>query len=235
MQSTSPIVDVVIPAYNEEDSVPLVIAEIPDLVREIVVVNNNSTDKTAETARKAGATVVDQPMQGYGNACLKGIEYLRSKERHPDIIVFLDADYSDHPQELSEVIRPIIENNVDMVIGSRALGNRENGSMMPQQRFGNWLATRMIRLFYGKKFTDLGPFRALKFDKLLALNMKDQTYGWTVEMQVKAVKAKFAYAEVPVSYRKRVGVSKITGTVKGTVLAGYKIITTIIKYSVRKI
>ena len=232
---TDPIIDVVIPAYNEEDSVPLVINDIPEIVRDIVVVNNNSTDKTVENATKAGATVIDQPLQGYGNACLKGIEYLRSKDRHPDIIVFLDADYSDHPEELCSVVKPIIEQDVDMVIGSRALGNRESGSMMPQQRFGNWLATRMIRVLYWKRYTDLGPFRALKFEKLLAMNMRDRTYGWTVEMQVKAVKLKYSYCEVPVSYRQRIGVSKITGTIKGTILAGWKIITTIIKYSVKKV
>lgn len=234
MANSNPIVDVVIPAYNEEASVPLVIAEIPDLVREVVVVNNNSTDKTAKNAQMAGATVVDQPLQGYGNACLKGIEYLKKKPLPPEIIVFLDADYSDHPNELTEVIAPILNDNVDMVIGSRALGEREEGSMMPQQRFGNWLATTLIRLFYRKRFTDLGPFRALKFQKLLELNMQDQTYGWTVEMQVKAVKKGYRYAEVPVSYRKRIGVSKITGTIKGTVLAGYKIITTIVRYSWKK-
>lgn len=235
MSQNPVIIDVVIPAYNEEESVPLVVKAIPDVVNEIVVVNNNSTDRTAENARNAGAVVIDQPEQGYGNACLKGIAYLRSRDRHPDIIVFLDADYSDHPEELSDLIKPILEEDIDMVIGSRALGNREDGSMMPQQRFGNWLATRMIRLFYGKKFTDLGPFRALKFDKLVAMNMQDRTYGWTVEMQVKAVKMGYSYTEVPVSYRKRIGVSKITGTIKGTVLAGYKIITTIIKYSVKKV
>ena len=225
------IIDVVIPAYNEEESVPLVVRDIPIFVRNIIVVNNNSTDNTAVNAKLAGAIVVDQPLQGYGNACLKGIEFLKDLDINPDIIVFLDADYSDHPEELSIVIKPIVEDGIDMVIGSRALGNREDGSMMPQQRFGNWLATRLIRLFYRQKFTDLGPFRALKFDKLLELNMQDKTYGWTVEMQVKAVKQKMSFCEVPVSYRKRIGVSKITGTIKGTFLAGYKIITTIIKYS----
>ncbi|MBL4705352.1 MAG: glycosyltransferase family 2 protein [Flavobacteriales bacterium] len=225
------IIDVVIPAYNEEESVPLVVRDIPTFVRNIVVVNNNSTDNTAVNAKLAGAIVVDQPLQGYGNACLKGIEFLKDLDINPDVIVFLDADYSDHPEELSIVIKPIVEDGIDMVIGSRALGNREDGSMMPQQRFGNWLATRLIRLFYRQKFTDLGPFRALKFDKLLELNMQDKTYGWTVEMQVKAVKQKMSFCEVPVSYRKRIGVSKITGTIKGTFLAGYKIITTIIKYS----
>jgi len=235
LNSANPIIDVVIPAYNEEESVPLVVKDIPGNVRNIVVVNNNSSDNTSANAKEAGAIVIDQPLQGYGNACLKGIEYVNSLAQHPDIIVFLDADYSDHPDELNKVVSPILNDQVDMVIGSRALGAREKGSMMPQQRFGNWLATGMIKLFYGHRFTDLGPFRALKFDKLLELKMQDKTYGWTVEMQVKAVKLKFNCAEVAVNYRQRIGVSKITGTIKGTVLAGWKIITTILKYTLKKV
>ncbi len=230
-----PTIDVVIPAFNEQESIVHILKDMPmDWVREVVVVNNNSTDDTVKRASGNGATVLDEPRQGYGYACLRGIDYLKNKTDQPDIIVFMDADYSDHPEELPFVVQPIIERNMDMVIGSRALGTRENKSMMPQQLFGNWLATRLIRLFYGVKFTDLGPFRALKFNKLLELNMQDTTYGWTVEMQVKAVKRKYEFYEVAVSYRERIGVSKITGTIKGTILAGYKILFTILKYVFKK-
>jgi len=230
-----PTIDVVIPAFNEQESIVHILKDMPmDWVREVVVVNNNSTDDTVKRASGNGATVLDEPRQGYGYACLKGIDYLKNKTDQPDIIVFMDADYSDHPEELPFVVQPIIERNMDMVIGSRALGIRENKSMMPQQLFGNWLATRLIRLFYGVKFTDLGPFRALKFNKLLDLNMQDTTYGWTVEMQVKAAKRKYEFCEVAVSYRERIGVSKITGTIKGTILAGYKILFTILKYVFKK-
>ncbi|MDC0314055.1 glycosyltransferase family 2 protein [Flavobacteriales bacterium] len=228
-------IDVVIPAFNEQESIVHILKDMPmDWVREVVVVNNNSTDDTVKRASGNGATVLDEPRQGYGYACLKGIDYLKNKTDQPDIIVFMDADYSDHPEELALVVQPIVERNMDMVIGSRALGTRERKSMMPQQLFGNWLATRLIRLFYGVKFTDLGPFRALKFHKLLELNMQDTTYGWTVEMQVKAVKRKYEFCEVAVSYRERIGVSKITGTIKGTILAGYKILFTILKYVFKK-
>ena len=230
-----PTIDVVIPAFNEQESIVHILKDMPmDWVREVTVVNNNSTDDTVIRASENGATVLDEPRQGYGYACLKGIDYLKNKTDQPDIIVFMDADYSDHPEELPFVVQPIVERNMDMVIGSRALGKRERKSMMPQQLFGNWLATRLIRLFYGVKFTDLGPFRALKFNKLLELNMQDTTYGWTVEMQVKAVKRKYEFYEVAVSYRERIGVSKITGTIKGTILAGYKILFTILKYVFKK-
>lgn len=225
-------IDVIIPAYNEEKSIGLVIADIPaGLVREVIVCNNNSTDRTAAVARKAGATVVDQPQKGYGSACLKGIEYIRAKgtEAHPDIVVFLDGDYSDHPEEMPALIRPILENGMDLVIGSRALGNMEKGAMMPQQIFGNWLATNLIRLFYNYHFTDLGPFRAIRWAQLEALDMEDPDFGWTVEMQVKAAKYKLQCTEVPVRYRRRVGVSKVSGTIRGTILAGHKILWTIFK------
>ncbi len=224
-----PPVIVIIPAFNEAKSIDKVIAEIPkDLVVEVVVVNNNSRDETSKVAQNAGATVIDQPQQGYGFACLKGIEYAKTK--NPAIIVFLDADYSDYPEEMRDLVKPIIEQDFDMVIGSRALGNRQRGSMTPQQVFGNWLATWLLKLIYGVQYSDLGPFRAIKMDKLLALNMQDTTYGWTVEMQLKAAKMKLKSCEIPVNYRKRVGKSKISGTIKGTILAGYKIITTIFKY-----
>lgn len=228
----APTIDVIIPAYNEEKSVGLVLADIPgDLVREVIVCNNASTDGTAAAARQGGATVVDQPRKGYGSACLKGMEYLRRKPaaEQPDIVVFLDADYSDHPEELPLLIQPIVEEGYDLVIGSRATGELQPGAMQPQQIFGNWLATNLIRLFYGYSFTDLGPFRAIKWPKLLELEMADPNFGWTVEMQVKAAKMKFKCTEVPVTYRRRVGVSKVSGTVRGTILAGHKILWTIFK------
>ena len=222
---------VLIPAYNEENSVGKVIAEIPkNVVSEIIVVNNNSNDQTRVVAAKAGATVVDQPIQGYGNACLKGLEYIASKKEKPDVVVFLDADYSDYPEEIIKLLAPIDREEVDMVIGSRILGEKEKGSMTPQQVFGNWLATRLMKWMYGVVYTDLGPFRAIRYDSLLKIDMKDKTYGWTVEMQVKAAKLGLKTKEIAVSYRTRIGHSKISGTIKGTILAGYKIITTIFKY-----
>ena len=223
---------VIIPAFNEENAVGKVIKDLPkDKVDEVVVVNNNSTDKTAETAQEAGATVLLETNMGYGNACLKGIDYLKTQRSKPtDIVVFIDADYSDYPEQLLNLVAPIENGKADLVIGSRALGNREKGSMTFPQIFGNWLATSIMRLFFGAKFTDLGPFRAIRFESLMALDMQDKTYGWTVEMQVKAVKKQLSYCEIPVDYRNRIGFSKISGTVKGTVLAGYKIITTIFKY-----
>lgn len=230
--SSEPIIDVIIPAYNEEKSIGHVVNDIPKgLVREIIVVNNASKDRTAEVAKQSGATVIDQPQPGYGNACLKGIEYVASKLKNeqPNIIVFVDGDYSDYPQEMYALVEPILRDDVDMVIGSRALGDLESGSMQPQQIFGNWLATSLIKLFYNYHFTDLGPFRAIKWSKLLEMEMVDRDFGWTVEMQVKAAKMKFKCMEVPVSYRKRIGVSKISGTIRGTVLAGHKILWTIFK------
>ena len=231
MADRTPAIAVIIPAYNEENSIQKVLADIPgNLVSEIIVVNNNSTDSTVEKAREFNATVLDEPRQGYGFACLRGIEYLKAKARKFDVVVFLDADYSDFPAEMTNLVNPIIKNDYDMVIGSRLSGNRERGAMPLQQLVGSWLATVMIRLFYGFQFTDLGPFRAVKFTKLLDLNMEDTTYGWTVEMQLKAVKQNFRICEVPVRYRARIGKSKISGTFKGTILAGYKIIRAIVRY-----
>ncbi len=229
----NPNILVIIPAFNEAESIGKVVGDIPaGLVREVVVVNNSSTDATETNAKAAGATVLRESRRGYGFACLCGIAYADSKHGsdRPDIIVFIDGDYSDHPDQMPDVLRPILEEGCDMVIGSRALGARERGAMMPQQVFGNWLATTLIRLFYRVRYTDLGPFRAIKMEKLLALEMKDQTFGWTVEMQLKAAKKKFKVAEVPVNYRRRIGVSKVSGTVKGTILAGYKILYTIFRY-----
>jgi glycosyltransferase involved in cell wall biosynthesis len=222
---------VIIPAFNEENSVGKVVSDIPkSIVSEIIVVNNNSNDLTKVNALASGAIVIDEPIQGYGNACLKGMAFVSGMETKPDIIVFIDADYSDYPEEIEKLIHPILTENFDMVIGSRALGNREKGSMTPQQIVGNWLATSLLKLFYKVSYTDLGPFRAIKYQKLLDLNMIDKTYGWTVEMQLKAAKQKLKIIEVPVTYRVRIGYSKVSGTVKGTVMAGYKIITTIFKY-----
>lgn len=224
-------IKVIIPAYNEQNSIGKVIRDIPQLwVQEVVVVNNNSDDDTVRYAKEAGATVLQEPRQGYGFACLRGIDYLGQQAKPPDIVVFMDADYSDHPEELPLVVAPIMSGEADLVIGSRALGKRERGSMTIPQVFGNWLATRLMKWLYGANFTDLGPFRAIRYSALLSLNMQDQTYGWTVEMQLKAAKQGLRCAEVPVSYRQRIGVSKVSGTVKGTLLAGYKIIWTIIKY-----
>jgi len=202
-------------------------------VRHIIVVNNNSTDQTARVASEAGATVLYEKRQGYGYACLEGIRWANDQNPPADIIVFMDGDHSDYPEELDALIAPILSGNADLVIGSRALGNREKGSMTIPQVFGNWLATRMIRVIYRFQFSDLGPFRAIRRESLNQLGMVDRTYGWTVEMQVKALKQKMRCAEVAVNYRQRIGVSKVSGTVKGTVMAGYKIITTILKYSMR--
>ena len=226
-----PIIDVIIPAYNEEESIGKVVADIPkELVRDILVCNNASTDNTKSVATAGGAIVLDQPLKGYGNACLKGIEYIKNRPENekPDIVVFLDGDYSDHPEEMTLLVNSLLEGN-DMVIGSRALGDMESGAMMPQQVFGNWLATNLIRLFYNYQFTDLGPFRAIRYDKLIEIDMQDRDFGWTVEMQVKAAKHKLKCTEIPVTYRRRIGVSKVSGTIKGTILAGHKILWTIFK------
>jgi len=227
-----PVIDLIIPAYNEEASIGKVLKDIPrDWVREVIVCNNNSTDRTAAAAAVGGATVLDAPEQGYGSACLRGMHYIASRpaSEKPDIIVFLDADYADHPEELPQLVLPILEQDYDLVIGSRALGEMEPGAMLPQQVFGNWLATTLIRLFYNYHFTDLGPFRAVKYAKLIELDMRDPDFGWTVEMQVKAAKQGMKTTEVPVRYRRRIGVSKVSGTIRGTLLAGHKILWTIFK------
>ena len=227
-------IKVIIPAYNEEDSIALVIKDIPNIVSEIIVIDNNSTDATPINAKNAGATVLSETRKGYGYACLKGMEYIANQSTKPDIIVFLDGDFSDYPEELTKIVAPIIDNNIDFVVGSRVKELREKNSMTPQQVFGNWLATTLMKVFFGAKFTDLGHFRAIKYQKLLDLNMQDKTYGWTIEMQLKSIKQKLTYIEVPVNYKKRIGVSKVSGTIKGTIFAGIKILGWIFKYSFKK-
>ncbi|MGB1508074.1 MAG: glycosyltransferase family 2 protein [Crocinitomicaceae bacterium] len=227
--STEHKVVVVVPAFNEEKSIGKVISTIPkNLVSSVIVTNNNSSDNTANIASEAGAIVLDEERRGYGWACLKGIR--KAKELGATIIVFIDGDFSDYPEQLPRVLDPILNDEADMVIGSRTLGKKEKGSLTPQQLFGNWLATRLMRLFYGINYTDLGPFRAIKVEVLDKLNMQDKTYGWTIEMQIKAAQNKLRSVEVPVDYRKRIGVSKVSGTIKGSIMAGYKIITAIFKY-----
>jgi glycosyltransferase involved in cell wall biosynthesis len=216
----------VIPAYNEERSIGKVINNIPkNVVSEIIVVNNNSTDETGIHARKAGATVLIEITKGYGASCLKGIEYL--KQNKCDIVIFLDGDYSDFPEEVPLLLDPIIKDNYDFILGSRVLGKREKGSLPFQSRVGSKLSCFLMKLFWKVKYTDLGPFRAIKFDKLIELNMDDKWYGWTVEMQIRAAKKKLKILEVPVSYRRRIGKSKVTGTFKGTFMASVIILKTI--------
>lgn len=218
---------VIIPALNEEKTLPLVLRDIPqDLVNEVVVVDNGSSDKTPSIATEMGATVLSESRRGYGFPCLKGIEYLKTK--NPDIVVFLDGNYSDHSDEIIKLVAPIIKEDYDLVLGSRVMGKVEEGALRFPVRFGNLLATTLIRLFYGFKYTDMGPFRAIKFNKLLELDMHDNL-GWTIEMQVKAVKKKYRIMEVPVSYRKGTGKSKFTGNVKGIAVIGYRILRAIFK------
>jgi glycosyltransferase involved in cell wall biosynthesis len=230
---TNLAIDVVIPALNEEASLPLVLADLPrPPVRRVVVADNGSRDGTARVAREAGAEVVAAPRPGYGSACLAGLAHLR-QTGPPDVVVFVDADYSDHPDELPLLVEPIAAGRCDLVIGSRVLGRRERGALLPQARAGNLLACLLIRLLYGHSYTDLGPFRAARWAALERLGMADPDFGWTAEMQVKALREGLAVAEVPVSYRRRTGVSKITGTVSGTLAAGTKILWTVLRYSRR--
>ncbi|MGO4817659.1 glycosyltransferase family 2 protein [Flavobacterium sp. W22_SRS_FP1] len=224
-------IKVIIPAYNEEKAIGNVIAEIPKIVHEVIVISNRSTDNTIKAAEAAGATVLSENRKGYGYACLKGMEYIANQKIKPDIVVFLDGDYSDYPEELTKLIAPILNDDIDFVVGARVDSLREKYSMTPQQIFGNRLATFLMGLFFKAKFTDLGPFRAIKYEKLLALDMQDKTYGWTVEMQLKVLKQNMSYVEIPVRYKNRIGLSKVSGTVKGSVMAGIKIISWIFKYT----
>jgi len=222
---------VVIPAFNEDSSILRVLEDIPSgLAEEIIVVDNRSTDQTASIARAAGATVLFEPRQGYGSACLTGVAYVLAKGY--DVIVFLDADYSDHPEEMTALVEKVTLEGYELVIGSRATGAMEEGAMPPHARFGNWLATTLIRLFWGERFTDLGPFRVITADALRRIGMRDTNYGWTVEMQIKGARLGMRCTEIPVSYRRRIGISKITGSFVGSVRAGYKILYTIAKYGI---
>ena len=222
-------IEVVIPALNEENAIGNVLQDIPDFVDQVIVGDNGSSDQTVERAREAGASVVIENERGYGAACLKALELTDPNS----IIVFLDGDYSDYPQEMTQLIDPILAHKAKMVIGSRVTGTSQRGSLTPQQKFGNALACWLINLIWGMKFSDLGPFRAIDGNALRTLDMQDRNYGWTVEMQIKAAHAKLPSIEVPVSYRKRIGISKVSGTIKGSVLAGTKILGLIVKYSIK--
>jgi len=225
------VVDVIIPALNEEASLPLVLAALPHPpVRRVIVADNGSRDGTARVAREGGAIVVAAERRGYGSACLAGLDWLRHHDP-PDVVVFVDADFSDHPDELPRLVAPLLAGQADLVIGSRVLGEREPGALLPQARAGNLVACLLIRLLYGHRFTDLGPFRAVRWEALERLGMADPNFGWTAEMQVKALRHGLRVTEVPVSYRRRVGVSKITGTVSGTLRAGYKILWIVLRHS----
>jgi glycosyltransferase involved in cell wall biosynthesis len=224
-----PRVAVVIPVFNERESLPLVVRDLPrHLIEQIVVVDNGSTDETDQVASGLPVRLVREPRRGYGSACLAGVAALA--ERPPEVLVFLDGDYSDHPEELP-LLLSAVASGADLVIGSRRLGRSEPGALLPQARFGNWLACLLIRLLTGHRYTDLGPFRAIRWDAYRRLGMRDTNYGWTAEMQIKALRAGLSVEEIPVSYRRRVGVSKITGTVRGTLAAGYKILWTIARYA----
>jgi len=221
-------IGVVIPARDEERAIEKVLADIPSWADHIVVADNGSRDATARLAAKTGALVVSEPRPGYGGACLAGLAALPPS----DIIVFLDGDYSDFPEDMADLVDPIIEGQADLVIGSRMMRAEDASELTPQQRYGNGLAVFLIRIIWGQSFTDLGPFRAIRASALASLALADRDYGWTVEMQIKAAKQKLRCLEVPARYRQRIGVSKISGTVKGTVLAGKKILTVIARHAV---
>ena len=223
----NPKVSVIIPAFNEESSIGLVLNDLPkDTLHEIIVVDNGSTDNTANVARESGARVVEEKRKGYGSACLRGIAELNQ----PDIVVFLDGDYSDTPEEITQLIQPIVSGEKDFVVGSRMILPASRLALLPQARYGNRLAVFLMRIFFSHRYTDLGPFRAIRHDSLIKIGMQDTNFGWTVEMQIKAVQNGLRIMEIPVRYRQRVGVSKITGTLSGTLKAGTKIIYTIFKY-----
>ena len=233
---TQPVVDLIIPALNEEASISLVLNDLPDWVRTVYVVDNGSTDKTADVARSWGATIVSQPQRGYGAACLAGMAEIETQIADgvpaPQIVAFLDADYSDHPECIADLVQPIVSGDYDFVLGSRLLGEREPGAMPPQSYFGNKLACFLMRVLFGGRYTDLGPFRVIRYSALRHLKMADENFGWTIEMQIKATRSKIRTIEVPVPYRKRIGTSKISGTISGSFKAGVKILYMIAKYGI---
>lgn len=233
------VIFVVIPALNEEASLPRVLDAMPDWVDSVYVGDNGSTDRTAEVAIEGGAIVVPAPQRGYGSACLAALNAIASIDKResgqsPDIIVFLDADFSDHPEQMDRLVDPILASEAEMVIGSRVMGQRERGALTPQQRFGNALACTLMRWFWKVKHTDLGPFRAIRYDALQRLEMDDPNFGWTVQMQVRAAKRGIKAIDVPVDYRKRIGKSKISGTVRGVFAAGTKILSVIFSEALRR-
>ena len=221
---------IIIPTFNEQASIGHVLDAIPMEYRNpVIVVDNGSTDATAAIAAKHGAIVIHEPRRGYGSACLAGIAH--AKVFSPDVHVFLDGDYSDYPEDLPNLLDALDDQNLDLVIGSRMLGLAEKGALLPQARFGNWLATQLMAIRYRYRFTDLGPFRAIRTKALEQLQMADTNFGWTMEMQVKALRSGLHVGEVPVRYRKRIGESKISGTISGSVAAGIKILWTLGRYS----
>lgn len=229
-----PVIVVIIPVLNEEQSIGKVLAAIPASPgTTVIVADNGSQDRTVDIAKQYGAVVTVEPERGYGATCLRA---LREAERFaPDIVVFLDGDYSDYPEEMPLLLAPLLEDNCDLVIGSRVRGTRQKGALLPQAVFGNWLSTRLLHLFWGARFTDLGPFRAVTWQALQQMQMRDRNFGWTVEMQIRASQLGLRCREVPVSYRKRIGRSKVTGTVKGTILAGIVILRTIGTHALRDV
>jgi glycosyltransferase involved in cell wall biosynthesis len=222
---------VVIPALNEEASIGLVVGAVRSLVDSVIVVDNGSTDATAAVAQQAGAVVVSEPVRGYGAACLAGLQALTQVP--PQVVLFLDGDFSDDPADVTRVLAPVLDGSADLVIGSRVRGERERGSLTPQQVFGNWLATTLIRWRWNVEFSDLGPLRAVSWKALMQMRMEDRNYGWTVEMQIKAARLGLRCQEIPVRYRRRIGTSKVSGTVRGTIMAGYIILKTIARYALR--
>lgn len=227
-------VSVIIPAFNEEKSIPYVLNDIPNFVNQVIVCDNSSTDKTSEIAKNMGAKVVFEEKKGYGNACLKAISYLRNLKDKPEIVVFIDGDYSDDPKQMKKIVDPIFYEGYDLVLGARTKSLRDKNSMTAHQIFGNWLACFLMRIFFNSRFKDLGPFRAITWDKLMQLDMRDKSFGWTIEMQIKALIKNYKYKEIGVKYKKRIGKSKISGTLVGSILAGKKILYLIFKYYLKK-